>query len=98
MGATGSIPEQYTKPEGEGLLPLAGVPALKLGKNNVITTLQKGLENSGLKVIPNARKKVAAMAQEQHMKIVESARGGKRTQKNKKKVKFSRKNKSICKL
>jgi hypothetical protein len=98
MGATGSIPEQYTEPKGEGLLPLAGVPALKLGKNNVITTLQKGLEKHGLKVIPNPRKKVAAMEQEAHMKIVESARGGKRTQKNKKKVKFSRKTNSVRKL
>lgn len=115
MGATGSIPEQYTafnkKPaEEEG--------GLKIGKNNVPKILQEGLKH-GIKVVPKAREeriakekanadKREANAQKalinrlgsvlEKIQPAGTARGGKRTQKNKKRVKFSRKIKSVRKL
>ena len=102
MGVTGSIPEQYTKPEGEGLKPNSDNPnGFNLRKETVLpktatpgavkpkNTL-KNVEKPKESSIFNIFKKPAAASA-----IIA---GGKRTQKNKKKVKFSRKTNSVRKL
>ena len=90
MGVTGSIPEQYTKPEGEGLLPKIDN---KTGFNERIPIILPKTPSPGAGGQKSNRKSPEALPA---LRSVDG--GGKRTQKNKKKVKFSRKNKSIRKL